>query len=55
MLKVLPDGANVREVSVDVEVVKLDEYEDMETLERRQFTLKERTTPAVLKISFQMK
>ncbi|ELH0878480.1 TPA: hypothetical protein ACN3ZQ_002845 [Vibrio cholerae] len=41
----LPDGANVREVSVDVEVVKLDEYEDMETLERRQFTLKERDYP----------
>ncbi|CAH1601445.1 conserved hypothetical protein [Vibrio jasicida] len=41
----LPDGANLKEVAVDVEVVKYDEYDDIETLERRQFTLKERDYP----------
>lgn len=41
----LPDGASLKEIAVDVEIVTYDEYDDIETLERRQFTLKERDYP----------
>jgi hypothetical protein len=40
----LPDGASLKEIAVEVEVVRYDDY-DQETLERRQFTLKERDYP----------